>query len=249
MPPRGDHRAGSNLRRRSSAAIRRVQACSWGNLPDDECSPSGSFISADDAAVLEGGWSPGALWDALTQRRVNGRIRRAGDIGPYLLFTLYFVLTGYCVAEHKTERRNKVGRLNKKKTYSTFVVLCAQSETNAKKVAYMKGTMYFLNLIEHTNRRNRVTQGSLLVTIGVNSLYTNIPHDEGMFTAEEFFSVHHSSLADNECILRLLELILSDNNFIFDSTHYLQIHGAAMETIMSPNYANIFMAKFEESFM
>lgn len=75
MPPRGDHRAGSNLRRPSYAALRRVQACSWGNLPDDECSPSGSFVSADDAAVLEGGWSPGALRAALVQGRFNGRIR------------------------------------------------------------------------------------------------------------------------------------------------------------------------------
>ena len=46
-----------------------------------------------------------------------------------------------------------------------------------------------------------------------------------------------------------LALILTLNNFIFNSKLYLQIKGCAMGTIFSTNYANIFMAYFEEKFI
>ncbi|CAN7943058.1 unnamed protein product, partial [Ixodes hexagonus] len=115
--------------------------------------------------------------------------------------------------------------------------------------SYVKDTTDFLNQINRMNESDLVSQDSILVTIDVNSLYTNIPHDEGLSAIREFLSVYPSSLADNDCIVRLLELILNYNNFVFHNTHYLQIQGAAMGSKMSPNYANIFMGKFEESFV
>ncbi|CAN7979088.1 unnamed protein product [Ixodes persulcatus] len=115
--------------------------------------------------------------------------------------------------------------------------------------SYVKDTTHFLNLIDHMNGSGLISQESILVTIDVSSLYTNIPHNEGLAAVEEFLSLHPSSLADSSCILRLLELILDCNNFMFDDDHYLQIQGAAMGSRMSPNYANIFMGKFEETFV
>ncbi|CAN7945344.1 unnamed protein product [Ixodes hexagonus] len=115
--------------------------------------------------------------------------------------------------------------------------------------SYVKDTTDFLNQINRMNESDIISEDSILVTIDVNSLYTNIPHDEGLSAIREFLSVCPSSLADNDCILRLLELILNYNNFVFYNTHYLQIQGAAMGSKMSPNYANIFMGKFEESFV
>ncbi|CAN7978809.1 unnamed protein product, partial [Ixodes persulcatus] len=115
--------------------------------------------------------------------------------------------------------------------------------------SYVKDTTHFLNLIDHMNGSGLVSQESILVTIDVSSLYTNIPHNEGLAAVEEFLSLYPSSLADSSCILRLLELILDCNNFMFDDEHYLQIQGAAMGSRMSPNYANIFMGKFEETFV
>ena len=43
-----------------------------------------------------------------------------------------------------------------------------------------------------------------------------------------------------------LALILTLNDFIFNSKFYLQIKGCAMGTICAPSYANIFMSEFEE---
>ena len=46
-------------------------------------------------------------------------------------------------------------------------------------------------------------------------------------------------------ILQLLKLVLHSMNFTFNDQHYLQIGGTAMGTGVAPNYANLFMDRFE----
>lgn len=50
-------------------------------------------------------------------------------------------------------------------------------------------------------------------------------------------------------ITTFLTLILTLNNFIFNGIHYLQNKGCAMGTKCAPSYANIFMGKFEDTFI
>ena len=49
-----------------------------------------------------------------------------------------------------------------------------------------------------------------------------------------------------EIITTFLALILTLNNFVFNSKFYLQIKDCAMGKICAPAYANIFMAEFEQ---
>ena len=46
------------------------------------------------------------------------------------------------------------------------------------------------------------------------------------------------SLIDD--LLRLIEVMLMKNKFVFEEDHYLQIHGMAVGTQMYPAYINIF---------
>ena len=46
-------------------------------------------------------------------------------------------------------------------------------------------------------------------------------------------------------LLKLLELVLHSMNFTFNGDCYLQIGGTAMGTAVAPNYANLFMDRFE----
>ena len=46
-------------------------------------------------------------------------------------------------------------------------------------------------------------------------------------------------------VLKLLNQVLTLNNFVFNDEHFLQIKGCAMGTICAPSYANIFMGRFE----
>ena len=50
-------------------------------------------------------------------------------------------------------------------------------------------------------------------------------------------------------IVTLMSLILTLNNFVFNDKNYLQIKGCATGTICAPPFANIFMGKFEETFI
>ena len=89
------------------------------------------------------------------------------------------------------------------------------------------------------------------MTLDVNSLYTNINNKEGLAAvAEAFAKTKHTdlnfSLRPDKEIMNLLKLSLDNNNFIFNDDWYLQISGTAMGKNFPQNYANIFMAKWEE---
>ena len=58
----------------------------------------------------------------------------------------------------------------------------------------------------------------------------------------------HKSVATT-VIVTLMSLILTLNNFVFNDKNYLQIKGCAMGTICAPPFANIFMGRFEETFI
>ena len=79
----------------------------------------------------------------------------------------------------------------------------------------------------------------------VRSLYTNIPHKEGIEAVKLSLNRKPSTIS-NIVLLVFLNLILTLNNFIFNGLYYLQTKGCAMGTKCAPCYANIFMGYFEE---
>ena len=90
---------------------------------------------------------------------------------------------------------------------------------------------------------------SLLVTLDVSSLYTNIPHDEGIIACEEFLNTRSDQSPPTRSLCQLIHLILESNAFTFNGAYYLQLQGTAMGTRMAPSYANLFMGKFEQQFL
>ena len=50
-------------------------------------------------------------------------------------------------------------------------------------------------------------------------------------------------------LVRMIEQILTMNNFEFNGEHYLQIQGTAMGMRMAPSYANIFMGRLESQLL
>ena len=80
--------------------------------------------------------------------------------------------------------------------------------------------------------------------MNVRSLYTSIPNSEGIAaTKKRYDSYIHKIIAT------FLALILTLNNFVFNSKFYLQIKDCAMGTICAPAYVNIFMAEFEQKYV
>ena len=80
----------------------------------------------------------------------------------------------------------------------------------------------------------------------VRSLYTSIPNNELIAATEKMYDNCIHKTIPKKIITTFLALILTLNNFVFNSTFYQQIKGFAISTICAPAFANIFMDKFEQ---
>jgi len=83
----------------------------------------------------------------------------------------------------------------------------------------------------------------------VSSLYTNIPHKDGIQACFEAFQTRTVKSPPSKELCHLLELTLNSNNFIFNDDNYIQVSGTLMGGKYAPSYANIFMDKFEHDLL
>ena len=99
------------------------------------------------------------------------------------------------------------------------------------------------------NQLDTLPPNSILTTLDVSSLYTNIPNEEGMNATAIALdnSRGNNQHPSNTHLLSLLNKVLKCNNFDFDGKHFLQVGGTAMGTKVAPSYANTFMGWFEET--
>ena len=128
---------------------------------------------------------------------------------------------------------------------SEFVDECLQPLLKHVK-SYIQDTTHFLQKL---NDLDEIPSNTLLVTMDVSALYTNIPHDEGIHACTVFLARNGSSTNFISDVKDITKFILNHNYFTFDDQFYLQTHGTAMGTKMAPVYANLFMAYLEERFL
>ena len=108
--------------------------------------------------------------------------------------------------------------------------------------SYVRDTQHFIKRIKEIGP---LPEGTKLVTLDVSSLYTNIPNHEGIQAVAHHIRQDQNKQKIGPFIIRLLRLVLHSMNFEFNGDHYLQIGGTAMGTALAPNYANLFMDRFE----
>ena len=125
---------------------------------------------------------------------------------------------------------------------SSFLDFLLQPIAKQQK-SYLKDTTDFINFVEKT----KVEKNTVLVSMDVTSLYTNIPQEEGITTVCNAYETFHknSPPIPTHFIREMLELILKENSFKFNGKHYLQTHGTAMGTKVAVAFANIFMSVIE----
>ena len=101
--------------------------------------------------------------------------------------------------------------------------------------SHVKDTKYFLNLIE---KLPALPPNALLVTADVTSLYTNIPHEEGIAAVIHFMEEYKHLLPTNcpppHIVRIILDFILKHSTFKFMDTHIHHILGTSMGTRMAP---------------
>ena len=94
--------------------------------------------------------------------------------------------------------------------------------------SYVKDSTDFIQKI---NCMEKIPDNSILVTMDVRSLYTNIPNKEGIEAVET--TLKRKNIGTS-IISTYLRLVLTLNNFVFNSQNYLQIKGCAMDTKCAP---------------
>ena len=92
-----------------------------------------------------------------------------------------------------------------------------------------------------------IPTNSILVTMDVSSLYTNIDQNEGADACYRKLEERNNKTIPSSFLKRLILLVLRYNVFRFGSSFYSQKKGTAMGTPMAPNYANLFMDMFEQN--
>ena len=114
---------------------------------------------------------------------------------------------------------------------------------------YIRDTGYFLQILRKMG--NNLPPGTLLCTLDVSSLYTNIPNEEGRRAVAFWLSQYRPPSKipigepSNSSILSLIKIVLEFNNFQLNNNHFLQVGGTAMGTRVAPTLANMFMGDFE----
>lgn len=84
-----------------------------------------------------------------------------------------------------------------------------------------------------------------LGTADVESLYTNIPTEQGIECAKETLTNMKLPPTTINYITQLMEIILTHNDFQYNRNWYLQLLGTAMGISWAPCYANMFLNGWE----
>ena len=114
--------------------------------------------------------------------------------------------------------------------------------------SYVQDTTYFLKKLA---RIGQLPPESLLITIDVSGLYTNIPNLQGIEAAKlaMLSSGQHRRKSSILNLSTLLEKVLTMNNFSIAGRHFLQEGGTTMGTKVAPSFANTYMGWFESQFV
>ena len=102
--------------------------------------------------------------------------------------------------------------------------------------SYIKDTTEFINKLSSVKS---IPPDVLLVTMDVASLYTNIPHVDGVDACSNFLNDHCVTDISTDVLCSLKSFILTHKNLVFDDHNYVQTSGTAMGTNMAPCFANI----------
>jgi peptide-methionine (R)-S-oxide reductase len=110
--------------------------------------------------------------------------------------------------------------------------------------SYIKDTNDFVNLCNDI----QLKPNERIITLDVSSLYTNIPHKEGIAAVEKFMTPRVGK-EKAQMIAKFTEMVLTGNIFEFNGKLFLQKCGTAMGSKMAPSYACIYMHIMEQEFL
>ena len=112
--------------------------------------------------------------------------------------------------------------------------------------SYVANSTQFINIIETT----KVPKDSLLVSLDVAILYTNISHEDALEAISKVLHMYNlPHLPPSDVFLDILLYVFKNNMFSFNRGFFKQKYGVAMGTKLAPALATIYLALLKESFL
>lgn len=112
--------------------------------------------------------------------------------------------------------------------------------------SYTRDSMDFIEVIRSIDQ---IEDSFILVTMDIESLYTNVPFEGGIYATKVFLDKRVECNPSTECILSLIKEVLTSNTFLYDDDYFLQISGVAMGSRMSPSFASLYVGFFEQEYI
>jgi hypothetical protein len=114
-----------------------------------------------------------------------------------------------------------------------------------KHPSYIKNSYDFTDKIKNCD----INQSTYLVTGDITSLYTNMKHDIMLSSIGKIFKTYPDPNRPENYLLKLLKLMIENNDFEFNSETYHQICGCPQGKIIGPSAANIYLIDFDKAAM
>jgi hypothetical protein len=111
-----------------------------------------------------------------------------------------------------------------------------------KHPSYIKDTYDFVAKVRNQN----IPAEAYLVTGDVTALYTNMQIDRTIDTVRLALKEHPVDGRPDHHIIKLLEITLRNNDFVFNNEFFLQVCGTAMGKTYAPGLADLYLEKFDK---
>ena len=108
--------------------------------------------------------------------------------------------------------------------------------------SYVRDSMDFIEKVKSI----KCPPDAILSSWDVVSLYTNIPHKEGLEAVNKAAMRQPHCPVKPKVLTELAKIVLKNNTITFAGEYYLQLQGTAMGTRLAPAYANVFMGELEK---
>lgn len=115
---------------------------------------------------------------------------------------------------------------------------------STKHNTYIKNSFEFVNKLKNLDISD--LDNYLFVTGDVTALYTNMETDRSIECIKKALADNPEENRPDREIVKLLEICLRKNDFLFNNNYYLQTKGTAMGKRFSPALANIYLIEFDK---
>ena len=109
---------------------------------------------------------------------------------------------------------------------------------------------YIKDTTELLQKLNKIPQpllgNSTMFCLDVKASYPSVPRKEARIACEKALQKRQKPSIPTVCVLNMLDLVLENNHFGFNSKNYIQTEGTAIGSHLGMNYACTYLGEWEQ---